>query len=88
MRMNDSLIFTLSKQTTLTLPLMLILEVEVQKMPKAFNRPCEETIPAVRAAGKAGGTTIVMISRLLKMISLRLACKSKRIIKIGYKTSY
>lgn len=35
----------------------------MQKIPKFFRRLCAYTIPAVIAAGNAGGTVMVMISR-------------------------
>lgn len=42
---------------------MLILCGLVQKMPKRFSRRWAKTIPAVMAAGRAGGTVMVMMSR-------------------------
>lgn len=35
----------------------------MQKMPTRFRRRCAYTIPAVMAAGRAGGTVMVTMSR-------------------------
>lgn len=42
---------------------MLILWGLMQKIPARFRRRCAYTIPAVMAAGKAGGTVMVIMSR-------------------------
>lgn len=41
---------------------MLILCGLMQKMPRFLRRRCAYTIPAVIAAGRAGGTVMVMMS--------------------------
>lgn len=55
--------YTLSKQTRFICPQMLILCGLMQKIPKFLRRLCAYTIPAVIAAGNAGGTVMVIISR-------------------------
>ncbi len=54
---------TLSKQIHLSLPQTLILGGLMQKMPAFFRRFWAYTVPTVMAAGRAGGTTIVMMSK-------------------------
>lgn len=54
---------TLSKQTRFSCPQMFILWGLIQKMPTFFSLLWAYTMPAVIAAGSAGGTVIVMISR-------------------------
>lgn len=54
---------TLSKQTRLICPQMLILCGLMQKMPIRLRRRWAYTIPAVMAAGSAGGTVMVIMSR-------------------------
>lgn len=54
--------YTLSKQIRLSWPQMLILCGLMQKMPRPLRRRCAYTIPAVMAAGSAGGTVMVMMS--------------------------
>ena len=49
---------------------MLILWGLMQKMPTRFKRRCAYTIPAVIAAGRAGGTVMVMMSRDSTMMVL------------------
>lgn len=61
---------TLSKQTRLSWPHMLILWGLMQKIPICFKRLCAYTMPAVMAAGKAGGTVMVMMSRDSMMMVL------------------
>lgn len=43
-------------------PQMFILCGLIQKIPSFFRRLCAYTIPAVKAAGRAGGTVMVMMS--------------------------
>lgn len=54
---------TLSKQIRFSCPQMLILWGLIQKIPTFFSLLWAYTMPAVIAAGSAGGTVIVMISR-------------------------
>lgn len=54
---------TLSKQTRFICPQILILCGLMQKIPMFFSRRCAYTIPAVMAAGSAGGTVMVTMSR-------------------------
>lgn len=54
---------TLSKQTRFSCPQIFILWGLIQKIPIFFSLLWAYTIPAVIAAGSAGGTVIVMISR-------------------------
>lgn len=68
-----NLAYTLSKQTNLTFPATLILGGAVQNMPFFFSLLWAYIVPTVIAAGKAGGTTIVIISKLLKRTVSRLA---------------
>lgn len=63
-------LLTLSKQTRLSWPHMLILWGLMQKMPTRFRRRWAYTMPAVMAAGKAGGTVMVMMSRDSMMMVL------------------
>lgn len=57
------LILTLSKQTRFICPQILILCGLMQKIPMRLRRRCAYTIPAVMAAGNAGGTVMVTMSR-------------------------
>lgn len=66
---NDTLLPTLSKQTAFILPQTLILRGLIQYMSLFFIRDWANTIPTVRAAGRAGGTAIVITSRLRFIIS-------------------
>lgn len=54
---------TLSKQMRFSCPQMLILWGLMQKMPTRLSRLWAYTMPAVMAAGRAGGTVMVTISR-------------------------
>lgn len=64
------LVLTLSKQTRLICPQMLILCGLMQKMPMCLRRRWAYTMPAVMAAGSAGGTVMVMMSRDSMMMVL------------------
>lgn len=46
----------------------------MQKIPKFLRRLCAYTIPAVKAAGNAGGTVMVIISRDSIMMVLAGTC--------------
>lgn len=63
-------IVTLSKQTKFICPQMLILCGLMQKMPMRLRRRWAYTMPAVMAAGSAGGTVMVMMSRDSMMMVL------------------
>lgn len=54
---------TLSKQTRFSCPQIFILWGLIQKIPIFFSLLWAYTMPAVIAAGSAGGTVMVMISR-------------------------
>ena len=69
-----SLFLTLSKQNTFSLPQKLILGGLIQNICFFFNRLWAYTVPTVMAAGKAGGTIIVMMSRTRITIRLTSAC--------------
>lgn len=56
---------------------MLILWGLMQKMPTRFRRRCAYTMPAVMAAGKAGGTAMVKMSRDSVMMVLAGTLKSR-----------
>lgn len=60
---DEELSLTLSKQTKFICPQMLILCGLIQKIPMRLRRRCAYTIPAVMAAGNAGGTVMVMMSK-------------------------
>lgn len=47
----------------------------MQEMPSFFSRLCAKTMPAVMAAGRAGGTVMVMISSDLMMIVAIITCR-------------
>lgn len=64
------LVLTLSKQTRLICPQILILCGLMQKMPMFLRRRWAYTMPAVIAAGSAGGTVMVMMSRDSMMMVL------------------
>lgn len=60
----------LSKQQTLTLPLMLTLLGDIQNMPLLRRRPMAKLVPMDSVAGRAGGTTTVIKSRA----RMRIVC--------------
>lgn len=64
------LLLALSKQTRFICPQILILCGLIQNIPMFLRRRCAYTIPAVMAAGNAGGTVMVMMSRASMMIVL------------------
>lgn len=64
------LVLALSKQTRFICPQILILCGLIQNIPMFLRRRCAYTIPAVMAAGNAGGTVMVMMSRASMMIVL------------------
>lgn len=64
------LVPTLSKQTRLICPQILIRCGLIQKMPTRLRRRWAYTMPAVMAAGSAGGTVMVMMSRDSMMMVL------------------
>jgi hypothetical protein len=59
----------LSKQTMLTLPPMLTLVGEMQKMSFLRRREMAKEVPIAIVAGRAGGTTMVMRSRARMMMT-------------------
>lgn len=64
-------IFTLSKHAILILPQTFILGGLIQNIPIFFKRFWLYTVPTAIAAGRAGGTTIVITSNVLIMTCLR-----------------
>lgn len=70
---------TLSKQTRLICPQMLILCGLMQNMLMFLRRRWAYTMPAVMAAGSAGGTVIVMMSRDSMMMVLAGVWKSQKV---------
>lgn len=69
----------MSKQAKSILPLRLILGGLIQKMPSFFKRFWLYTIATVIAAGSAGGTTIVTISKVRTIVSFKSACRINKV---------